>query len=202
MDNTGGAGRVSPRAGPDPPKEQARSGTEDSPGVQARPPGAGRQFLWFLIKLVVIAGILAAVYVWVMGVHVQRGNRMHPYVMDGDLLITYKLGTYRVGDVVLYLNPETSQPEVSRIAAIGAYEIQITDQGELLINGSSQDEKVFYRTEKLEGSRVEYPYYMTPDGVFLLDDFRTQGKDSRLFGQITRDDLLGKVGYIFRRRGM
>lgn len=155
-----------------------------------------------LIKLAVIAAILAVMGIYVMGVHVQHGNRMHPYIMDGDLLVTYKLDTYRVGDVVLYRSPLTGEPDISRIAAIGAYEIQLTDQGELLINGSVPDEKVFYRTEKLEASKIAFPYYMTPEGYFLLDDYRTQGLDSRLFGQITRDDLLGKVVYVFRRRGI
>ena len=38
--------------------------------------------------------------------------------------------------------------------------------------------------------------------IFVLDDLRTEGKDSRLFGELHESDLLGRVVYIFRRRGI
>ena len=185
----------SPRAapairGPDPPEQGARG----SP--------TGPLLLRLLIKLAAIAAILALANAFVLGMQAQHGNRMHPYVMDGDVVITFKRDTYRVGDVVVYRSPRTGKPDISRIAAIGAYEIQLTDQGQLLINGSPVDEKVFYPTQPLPDSQISFPYYMTPEGYFLLDDYRIEGLDSRLFGQVTREDLLGKVVYVFRRRGI
>ena len=36
----------------------------------------------------------------------------------------------------------------------------------------------------------------------MLDDYRTEGDDSRMFGQLVDDDLLGKVVYVFRIRGI
>jgi signal peptidase I len=42
---------------------------------------------------------------------------------------------------------------------------------------------------------------MGENEYFLLDDYRISGKDSRVFGAIKKDDLLGKVAYILRRRG-
>ena len=61
--------------------------------------------LRFLIKLSVVAVILIVVFTFVLGVHIHHGNRMYPFIMDGDLLITYKLDPYRVGDAVAYRNP-------------------------------------------------------------------------------------------------
>ena len=183
-----------------PPPGTGGEGEGSGPGDG--PPRTGAMIVRFIVKLAVIAGILAAVYIWVMGIHIQHGNRMYPFIMDGDLLITYKLDTYRAGDVVVYRSPTDGTPQVSRIATIGAYTLDFTAQGELLINGSIPNDKVFYPTELPETSGVTFPYQTTPDGYFLLDDFRTQGADSRVFGQIKREDLLGKVVYVFRRRGI
>ena len=91
---------------------------------------------------------------------------------------------------------------MSRSVVIGANQSPITEIGELLINGSVPDESVFYPTRIIDGSAVTFPYQMREGGYFLLDDFRTQGNDSRVFGEVTEDDLLGKVVYVFRRRGI
>ena len=171
-------------------KGPRRTGAHSSPLVR------------LLIKIAAIALLLAFMLLFVMGVHVQRGNRMYTFLMDGDLLITYKLEDYNVGDVVVYRHPVTGESEVSRIVAIGDNTIQITNYGELLINGVTPAERVFYPTSPLPGENVEYPYIMRKGGYFVLDDFRTEGDDSRIFGQLVKDDLLGKVVYVFRIRGI
>lgn len=158
--------------------------------------------LRFLIKLVVLSGILIAAFTYVLGVRIYHGNQMHPFIMDGDLLITYKLDDYHSGDVVAYRNPNTGETSISRIVAVGEKEIEITELGALLVDGYSPSEQVFYPTKPLEGSEITFPYHMTQDGYFLLDDYREIGKDSRAFGQVSREALLGKVVYVLRRRGI
>ena len=158
--------------------------------------------LRFLIKLALVTAVTVLVLTFVMGVHIHRGNRMYPFVMDGDLLITYKLDPCYTGDVVLYRNPLTGEKDVSRISAMGENEVVITEQGRLLINGYTPAESVFYPTRELEGSPIVFPYRMSADGYFLLDDYREIGLDSRAFGQIGEDAILGKVVYVFRRRGI
>lgn len=170
-----------------------------APAVPKKPPGPLLQLLIKIALLVVLAVIMLT---FVLGVHVQQGNSMYPFLMDGDLLITYKLDAYRVGDAVAYRDPETGETAISRIVAIGENTIQVTEYGELLINGTAPEEKVFYPTTPLEDSSVEYPYIMRKGGYFVLDDYRTEGHDSRQFGQLLKEELLGKVVYVFRRRGI
>ena len=167
--------------------------------IRKKPPGP---LALLLIKIALLAVLTAVVLTFVLGVHVQHGNGMYPFLMDGDLLVTYKLDPYRVGDAVVYRHPETGKAAVSRIVAIGENSILITPQGELLINGAAPGEKVFYPTTPLENSGVKYPYDMRKGGYFVLDDYRTEGSDSRLFGQLLKEELLGKVVYVFRRRGI
>lgn len=159
-------------------------------------------WLLLLIKAAVILLLAVCTFTFVLGMHIHEGNRMYPFIMDGDLIITYKLDAYRVGDVVTYRHPDTGKTELSRIVAIGDNSIEVTAYGDLLINGVSPVEQVFYPTTPLEGANVEYPYVMRKGGYFVLDDYRTEGNDSRCFGQLLKEELLGKVVYVFRRRGI
>lgn len=191
--------------GSDPPA--SREG-EESPALSEQQPRAPEKKRKrspvppFLIKVALLAAVIWAVFTFVLGMHIMHGYGMHPNIKDGDLVVTYKLEAYHVGDAVAYKHPETGETVISRIVAIGQNEIQITEIGELLINGSVPEEGVFYPTRQIEDSALAFPYQMSEEGYFLLDDYRTQGSDSRVFGEVQKDDLLGKVVYIFRRRGI
>lgn len=192
-------------SGHDPPEQNVEKSpelSEQKPRAPQAKRGRSSPFKWFLIKLALAAAIFAGMFLFVMGLHIQRGNRMYPFIMDGDLTVTYKLEPYRVGDVVAYRNPDTGKTALSRIVALGENTIQITDYGELLVNGVSPSERVFYPTLRTEGSAIVFPYTMRGNGVFLLDDYRAIGHDSRTFGEVRQSDLLGKVVYVFRRRGI
>jgi len=182
------------------PKPAEQSPPADKPGKKKKK----RASLWgrFLLKLSLLGAILFGIFTWVLGIQIYHGNRMYPFVMDGDLLITYKLDAYHVGDVVAYRHPVSGKVELSRIVATGETELEITDMGALLINGYSPAEQVFYPTKPLESSQIAYPYHVTQGAYFLLDDYREIGLDSRAFGQISEEALLGKVVYVFRRRGI
>lgn len=171
------------------------------------PPAQARKkrltpLMLLLGKLAAVLLLAAVTFTFVLGVHIHEGNRMYPFLMDGDLIITYKLEEYRVGDVVAYRHPVHGTTEFSRIVAIGEHSININQYGEMYIDGTAPAERVFYATIPLEGENVEYPYTMRKGGYFLLDDYRTEGEDSRRFGQLLEDELLGKVVYVFRRRGI
>ena len=177
---------------------EAASPVTAPPAKQRRRPSP---LVLLLCKLALLTAVAVFTLTVVLGVHIHRGNRMYPFLMDGDLIITYKLDAYQVGDVVAYRHPDTGQTAFSRIVAMGENTVSISDGG-LLINGSAPAERVFYPTAPLEGDNVEYPYIMRKGGYFLLDDYRTEGDDSRRFGQLLEDELLGKVVYVFRRRGI
>lgn len=155
----------------------------------------------FLIKLALTAVIVWSVFTFVLGVHIHHGNRMYPFLMDGDLLITYKLDPYHIGDVVAFPNPETGETMISRIVAKDGDEVMLSESGDLLINGALTSETVYRRTDPFDGG-VTLPYRVGSSGFFVLNDFRTDGPDSRSFGEIREEAVLGKVVYVFRRRGI
>ncbi len=156
----------------------------------------------FLIKLAAAALLLGVFFTFVMGIHIQRGNRMYPFIMDGDVAILWKLDQYREGDVAAYRDPDTGETALSRIIAVGEHRIEISENGVLTVDGVIPAEKVFYPTAPLPDSRLVWPYETHRHEVFVLDDFRSEGHDSRGFGALNESELLGKVIYIFRRRGI
>ncbi|MBR5734320.1 MAG: signal peptidase I [Desulfovibrionaceae bacterium] len=155
----------------------------------------------FLIKLAAAAILFTAAFVFVFGLCPVRGDDMHPSVKDGDLAVTLKLCSYRLGDLAVWKDPENGQIRISRIAGLPGFEINVTEAGEFLTNGFMPSEEVFYRTDRAEGSEVEYPLVLGEDEYFLLDDRRPAGRDSRLFGPVKKSCLLGKTVFLLRRRG-
>ncbi len=155
----------------------------------------------FLIKLAASAALFSAAFIFVFGICPVRGSYMHPSVKDGDLAVTLKLCSYRLGDLAVWKEPENGRLRISRIVGLPGFEINISEAGELFTNGFMPSEEVFYRTDRVSGSSIEYPLLLGEGEYFLLDDRRPAGRDSRLYGPVKESDLLGKTVFLLRRRG-
>ncbi len=46
----------------------------------------------FLLKLAVFALLLGGFFLFVTEIRIQRGNRMYPFIMDGDVAVIWKPG--------------------------------------------------------------------------------------------------------------
>ena len=152
-----------------------------------------------LLRLCVITLAVWIVFSQVFLVTQCEGQGMFPAIEDGDLILAYRLHEdYQKGDVVAYeMDGKTC---LGRIVGKESDVIMMdTETGNLVINGTTQGGEIMYPTYAKEG--IEYPYRV-PEGLFLLGDYRTQAKDSRDFGPIPLDDILGKVITIVRRRGV
>ena len=154
----------------------------------------------FLIKLVVILVAGWILLGFVFGVAVMEGEDMYPRLRDGDLMVYYRLQQeYHIGDVVTF--SREGRRYTGRIVAQGGDTVDLTEEGQLLVNGSVQDEEIFYLTEPVEGG-ISLPCEIPEGSVFLLCDFRTNATDSRGYGPVELDSLDGKVITILRRRGI
>lgn len=159
-----------------------------------------RDILAFVIKLAVILLLFWILFGFVFGLAVKKGEDMYPRIRDGDLMVYYRLQQeYHIGDVVTFSRDGTRR--TSRIVAQSGDTVDINEEGQLLVNGSIQEEEIFYPTEKV-GEEVSLPCELKEGEVFLLSDFRTNGMDSRQYGPVIIEDLDGKVITILRRRGI
>ena len=152
------------------------------------------------IKILFAAALCFVTMHFFIGVHIHHGNNMYPFIMDGDVVVTYKRADYRTDQAVVYVRPDGTV-NVSRIAALKGSTIEIAPNSIILVNGYNSPERVFYPTLIPEDSKISYPLTLT-DGYFLMDDYRTQAEDSRSFGAVKEEDIKGIVVYVFRKRGI
>ena len=88
---------------------------------------------------------------------------------------------------------------VGRVVAAAGDTVEVTADGRLLVNGNSMIESnIFYPTTEYVGF-LEYPLKLQAGEVFVLADFRNGGADSRFFGPVKEQEILGTVITLVRR---
>ena len=98
-------------------------------------------------------------------------------------------------------DPETTL-FVSRVVAVGGDTVEVTAEGRLIINGNAMIESaIFYPTTEYVGF-LEYPVKLNEGECFVMADFRNGGADSRFFGPVKEDEILGTVITVVRRNNL
>ena len=155
--------------------------------------------LGFLIKLAAIALAVWLLFTFVLGLVIHYGNNMHPAIHDGDLIISLRVQRPYLNAAVLY--EHDGKMCVGRVVGMPGNVIDISDEGALTVNGVAPAEEVFYPTHRCETESISYPYTVGEDQVFILNDFRSDTNDSRMFGAVDMKDVKGPVLVLLRRRG-
>ena len=156
-----------------------------------------RLALSLLTRLAAAAAALTVLLGVVLLVTQAEGQDMFPAVKDGDLLIAYRLQRrWAQDDLVLYRQEGVLR--LGRVAAVGGDVVMLEEDGTLRVNGTLHGETLLrYPQAKAETS------YTVPEGcLFILNDYRTHGRDSRHFGAVPQQDAAGKVITLLRRRGL
>jgi signal peptidase I len=97
----------------------------------------------------------------------------------------------RVGDVVAFAYPaDPSVADVKRIVAAGGSTVEIRD-GALLVDGRKREEPYLHAAAG-RTHRDMHPVSIPTDRYFVLGDNRDVSEDSRNYGFIARDRIIGK----------
>ena len=156
-----------------------------------------QRFIALLIKIGVIAAAVWILVTYVGGVFICHTSDMFPALRDGDLVITYRLGEYHSGDVVVYQYGD--KIFYGRIVGEPGDEIYMDESGTFTVNGLAPYETIYYTTKVRDSDNMTFPYTVRQGEYFVLSDAREQGLDSRNFGPVT--DLKGRAVLQIRRRG-
>lgn len=153
------------------------------------------------VKLLVIIIVVYLFTGLLYGLTIIRDTAMENAVSEGDLVgydRTKKI--FSSGDVVLY-NGDDGNVRISRVLAIPGDIVSFNDDGNVLVNLSVQrlDGKDFYIEDRGEFS---YPMTIGEGTYYLLNDDITNTSDSRTFGPVSAEDILGNIIFVFRRRGI
>lgn len=151
-----------------------------------------RNLKTLIIKIVILLIIAFVFFGFIFGITRMGTSYMNPYLTDGDLLFFYRLDRkFELGDVV-YLK-HNKKEYVLRIVAKPGQTVDIDTEGVLLIDGRPEVHKSYYDTKKIEDSSITFPYKVETGKYFVLNDYRLQLEDSRLFGAISESSIIGKV---------
>jgi signal peptidase I len=119
-----------------------------------------------------------------------------PGVDTDDGAVSYPFGTPERGDIVV-LNPPIEgedKPYIKRVIGIPGDTIAIHDDG-VYVNGTRLDEPYIdgRPTRCIPESQVCGPLEVPADAVFVMGDNRTNSSDSRTFGLVPIDNIIGKA---------
>lgn len=154
----------------------------------------------FIQTIVVFGAIFALIYLFVAQPHKVSGNSMVPIFHNGDYILTdklsYRLGNPRRGDVIVLKNPrDESQDFIKRIIALPSETIRI-DENFVYISGELLKEPYLP-----PGTNTSAGTFLTektavkagPNQYFVLGDNRSHSSDSRAWGGVTKEEIVGKV---------
>lgn len=183
------------RTTPQPASEPLSSPTAAPAGAGWK--RAGRGALDFA-KTLVIAFLLAQLVM----VSVAQAFQVEQYSMEPTLLphdrvlvnkFVYRFRTPQRGDVIVLHYPrDPSRNYIKRIVALPGDKVDIKS-GHLYINGSAVQE--LYVNGQPSG---DYGPEAVPEGsYFVLGDNRNNSEDSRAFGFLKRDQVVGRAVLIY-----
>jgi len=147
----------------------------------------------------IVVTILIVVVIF-LGMHFSlqsytvSGTSMEPSFVNGEWLLVDKLSYHfkspgRGDVVILYPPQDSSEPYIKRIIGLPGEQIEIRE-GKIFIDGKELDE-----VPDLPPIQYSYKYSSEiPEGYyFVLGDNRPVSGDSRYFGPVPGENIIGKV---------
>ncbi|HBW36978.1 signal peptidase I [Desulfosporosinus sp. BICA1-9] len=152
---------------------------------------------WVLILLGVVL-LTGGLLRWaVLQPYLIPSPSMEPGLIPGDRIIVNRL-SYRMwaptrGDVIVFAFPkDLKRTFVKRVIAVEGETVELRDN-KVFVNGTAIEEPYV--------KPGDYPPYgpeIVPiDKVFVLGDNRRESEDSREWGLLPKNDLLGKAWFIY-----
>lgn len=161
------------------------------------------EFVMDILETVVFIGSLfIVVYLFLMQPNQIKGASMEPTFYTSEYIltskITYKFRSLQRGDVIVFRSPKNPDIEyIKRIIGLPGDKVVIID-GVVKVNNNVINEKYISATTNLwEGGYTKNGQEITvPQGeLYVMGDNRPRSSDSREFGTVTIDSIIGYVFY-------
>jgi signal peptidase I len=164
------------------------------------------EFFLDIVETIVIAlSIFLVIYLFFMQPHQVNGQSMVPTFLSGEYVLTdkvsYKIGEPQRGDVVVFHAPEAAQcPKgtgcdfIKRVLALPGDTVEIKNDS-VIVNGQTLNEPYIPdEYEILPGAYTKNrAVTLGPNEYFVSGDNRPYSSDSRAWGPITKDEIVGRA---------
>lgn len=181
---------------PPSPSELSPLDRQNVVALEKASPSPARGILIEIIETIVLALVLFFAINFVTARIRVEGSSMEPNFHDGDYVVvnrlTYSIGEIQRGDVIVFpypLNPE--EDYIKRVIGLPGDRVAVYS-GVVYVNGEAIDE--VYLSAPTSQDLAEQ---LVPEGsVYVLGDNRDASSDSRSWGPLAIDQILGKA--VFR----
>ena len=124
------------------------------------------------------------------------GSSMEPTLHNGEFIIVnklaYSLGKPALGDVIVFRFPnDPGQDYIKRVIGVPGDRIEVS-QGHVFVNGKRLDEPYIAAMPNYSGD-----WTVPADALFVLGDNRNNSSDSRNWGPVTMEAVIGKALLIY-----
>ncbi|MCL0056734.1 signal peptidase I [Dehalococcoidia bacterium] len=156
-------------------------------------------FIWETVKIVFIALLIVIpIRYFLFQPFIVRGASMEPNFQHNDYLIvdqlSYRFREPQRGEVVVFGHPEGfGRRYIKRIIGLPGEVIEIRDGRVIIFD--QQEEKILDETDFLLNVQTpgDVRTYLAEDEFFVLGDNRAASSDSRHWGALPREDIIGRV---------
>jgi signal peptidase I len=172
--------------------------SEGGQPVEPQPPTKKKGGGWFGAAMRDIFGTIVPAIVIALLIHVflaqatrVYGQSMEPNLHTNERLViekvSYRLSAPQRGDVVVLRDPGGS-PEllIKRVVGLPGERVMVTD-GRVYIDGGVLDEPYLSQPTRDDGRTWVVP----PLHVFVMGDNRSASRDSRSFGPVQMEEIIG-----------
>lgn len=184
-------------------KKPGESGERDAKDGRSSP---GRTILEYVVLAVVAIAVALLIQAYLVKPYRIPSPSMEDTLLVGDRVladrISWRFQDPARGDVVVFHPPGPGPVLIKRIVGMPGDTLSLRD-GAVYVNGKQLAEPYVRRvdgrpepTEPFDTGlpwSLQQPYEVPPGSYFLMGDNRTNSGDSRDFGPITRDQLVGRA---------
>ncbi len=141
-------------------------------------------------QLAVLALLIAAFFVRLPQV---SGLSMEPHILSGEYVLintfAYRLGQPRRGEIVAFRHEGDARAIfIKRVVGLPGDRVRIV-RGQVFLNGSRLDEPYVRHADDHSFAETTVP----TASVYVLGDNRAESEDSRFFGPVSDDRLIGRA---------
>lgn len=168
-----------------------------------------RSIFSFLLDTVqtflLLASFFLVMYIFFFRPFEVSGQSMYPTFYDKEYvltdLITIKFSELKRADVVVFVSPvEKDKDYIKRIIGVPGDSVFIKD-GDVYVNNEKLNENVYLKPEVKTNNgsflRDEQTVVVPKNQYFVLGDNRPHSADSRQWGFIKKQDIIGKSFFVY-----
>ncbi len=160
-------------------------------------------FFWEIAQIVIVALVIVLpIRYFVFQPFIVRGASMEPNFHNGDYLIVDEL-SYRFreperGDIIVFKYPQDpSQRFIKRVLGLPGEQLELSN-GKITITKENGESIILSESDYLDNVTAgdglgEKRMVLDNDEYFVLGDNRGHSYDSRRWGALVKDDIIGRT---------